>query len=236
MANRHWRDRLRQALARQALPAAYVERLVEELSDHAADLSLEDSSMEAPNIDDRLGSPDHLAIAARREFQRRMFAGRHPALVFLGGPLVVVCAMFVASTLLLLGCCWLVDAVLGGALQANDAANMPPTPFEVGLMQTLNWVMRLLPFAASGVLFAALGRRSGRPIWGAIACGIVAVFATCFWSKVDVPDIQGELGTWTMGLGWPPIAAVRFVQAAVPLLLGIWMLSPMLQRARPAMG
>ncbi|HEX5444682.1 MAG TPA: hypothetical protein VFW87_12660 [Pirellulales bacterium] len=81
MASQQWPDRLRQELRRQGLPSDYISRLVEELSDHAADISMEKLSMDAEqNAATRLGSPEQLASFAKSEFQHRTFAGRHPVL------------------------------------------------------------------------------------------------------------------------------------------------------------
>ena len=102
MASQPWRKRIIEELHRQALPSDYVDRLVAELSDHAADISLEDPSMEAQvDIEARLGTPSQLAAVARHEFQRRTFAGRHPVVTFLAGPLVAVITTFAATLLLL---------------------------------------------------------------------------------------------------------------------------------------
>ena len=237
MASPSWRSRLIEALQRQALPRAYVQRLVEELSDHAADLSLEEQSMEAQlDLDARLGTPSQLAAVAVREFQRRTFAGRHPWLTFLAGPFVVVIATFVATLLLLVGFYWLLDVVLGAALgsslSANEEMNTPPSAFEIGLMQSGNLVMRFVPFALSAWFFAALGRRCARPVWGVVACGIVAVLAISFLSVIDLPGPNNNLGAWMMGFSWGTIGLAQILQAAVPLALLGWLLWPLINRDR----
>jgi len=78
MDSRQWRETLRGDLHRQNLPAAYIDRLVEELSDHSIDLQTENPSMDAQVALDRIGSPNNIAAAASREFRHRTFAGRHP--------------------------------------------------------------------------------------------------------------------------------------------------------------
>jgi hypothetical protein len=225
MANQHWRSRLVTALRRQGLPRAYVDRLVEELSDHTTDLFLEDQSMDAQQeVEARLGSPEQLAAVAKAEFQKRTFAGRHPAVTFLAGPIIAVTGTFAASIMLLFAVTWLIDLATGGSLTANDEANLPPSTFETGLMQFFNGVVRFAPFALSAWFFARLGRRSGRAVWSIIACGIVAVIAILFWSVMT--QRPGDKGMWMMGIGWRgwKIGIDQILQAAVPLAFGVWAL------------
>lgn len=237
MAGQPWRNRLIEALHGQALPRAYVQRLVEELSDHAADLSLEEQSMEAQvDLEARLGTPGQLAAVAVREFQRRTFAGRHPVLTFLAGPFVAVIATFVATLLLLAGFGCLLDVALGlalgGSLRTNEDMNMPPSAFEMGLMQSADLVVRFVPFALSAWFFAALGRRCARPVWGVVACGIVAVLAISFLSAIDAPGPNSTVGTWVMGFRWGTIGLAQVLQAAVPLALVGWLLWSLINRDR----
>src|SRR5580658_6698848 len=83
MASRQWRDQVIQELHRQGLPSAYVDRLVDELSDHATDLFMEDRDMDVQHgdaissIEARMGSPKQLASVAKAEFRRRTFAGHN---------------------------------------------------------------------------------------------------------------------------------------------------------------
>src|SRR5438105_3655194 len=75
MDDRLWLDRLRAALARRRLPAAYAERLAQELSDHFHDLTEEKMSTEA--LQERMGEPEQVAEAARVEYRRRAVFRRH---------------------------------------------------------------------------------------------------------------------------------------------------------------
>ncbi|MGA2258845.1 MAG: hypothetical protein ABSG53_29610 [Thermoguttaceae bacterium] len=80
MANPSWLDDVRKRLLRQELPLVYVQRFMEELTDHLDDLK--EQSMEADAIS-RLGKPDQVAEAAVTAYQRRRFFGGHPAAAFL---------------------------------------------------------------------------------------------------------------------------------------------------------
>ena len=222
MASRRWSDRFRQELRRRRLPGDYVERLVEELSDHAADLLQENPAMDAENdLEKRLGTPEQLASAAAAEFRRRSFAGRHPILTFIGGPFVAILATLVAVLLFIVAASELVDLATDGGLEANDAARQPPSDWEMGLLRGLSGVVRFVPFVLSGWLFVRLAGRSGLRMWGAAACGIVAVAAFCFSSVVGQSPHNG-MGTWMFGFGWRA-GLDQVVQAVVPAALAAWL-------------
>ena len=129
MASRQWRDQVIQELHRQGLPSAYVDRLVDELSDHATDLFMEDRDMDVQHgdaissIEARMGSPKQLASVAKAEFRRRTFAGRYPAVTFIAGPIAAVIGTVAAIFLLLFALGWLtglIDDATGGHLAKID--------------------------------------------------------------------------------------------------------------------
>ena len=80
MGDQLWLDRVRERLARQALPSAYIRRFTEELSDHLEDLKEESMETDAYS---RLGEPEEVAEAAVIAYRRRSFLGRHPVAAFL---------------------------------------------------------------------------------------------------------------------------------------------------------
>lgn len=223
MASHQWRSRLVDAMRRQGLPTAYVNRLVDELCDHAENILMENSGMDAEQIVmDRLGSPQQLAEVARCEFQQRTFAGRHPIVAFVAGPAFVILGTFVVSVMLVVASCWLIDTVTGGRLSANDATNDPPSALEMGVMQMLNVVARFVPFAASAWLYVRLGKRSGCRGWGVVACGLIAFVAVCFVSTVNPQTVESK-ATWCLGIGWK-FSFDQVLQALVPLAFGAGML------------
>jgi hypothetical protein len=102
MANQPWLDRVRERLARQALPSAYIERLTEELSDHLE--QLKEDGMEA-NPSSRLGEPQQVVAAAAAAYRRRSFIGRHVAAafaVFVISPVIVQYFLTLLGTLAVL--------------------------------------------------------------------------------------------------------------------------------------
>jgi hypothetical protein len=222
MVSQHWRSQLVEALNRQSLPSAYVDRLVEELSDHASDLFMENPSMEAQqNVATRLGTPEQLAAVAKAEFQRRTFAGRHPVVTFVAGPIVAVIGTFVANALLVIAALLLVEEAMGGSFLKHER-NTSAFAFDVGVLQVLNCCIRFVPFALPAWFFVRLGRRSELRAWTMTACGIVAVAALFLSAVVNPGTAKGE-GTWIIDPTWR-IGFDQIVQAAVPLAFGMWML------------
>ena len=231
MASPQWRRRLVEAMHRQGLPMVYINRLVDELCDHAENILMENSGMDAEQIvNDRLGSPEQLAEVAQCEFQQRTFAGRHPIVTFVAGPTVVMLGTMVASVLLVIASCWLVDTATGGRFLENDTTNDPPSALEMGVIQTLNVFVRFVPFAASAWLYVRLGKRSGRRGWGIVACGLIAIVAVCFFSTVN-PQTMERKATWCFGVGLS-FGIDQFLQALLPLAFGASMLWKMAKAGR----
>ncbi|MDZ4688441.1 MAG: hypothetical protein SH850_25485 [Planctomycetaceae bacterium] len=223
MELRPWHERLQEALLRQRLPRAEVERLAEELFGHAADLIAEGQSMDAPqpDLDARLGTPAALATTARQQFQQRTFAGRHPLLIFLGGPFVALVGSFLALAMLVTGVALGFDFVSGGALEAIDADGAPPAAWEIAVIHSLNTIVRFVPFAVSAWCFVWLGRRSGHATLSVVSCGIITVVAL-FFSAVVSTTADGH-GTWILGLA-TKVGLDQFLQAIMPIALGAGML------------
>jgi hypothetical protein len=223
MASPQWHDRLRQELRRQGLPSEYISRLVEELSDHATDLSMENSSMDAEQVADvRLGSPEQLATFAKSEFQRSTFAGRHPLWTFVAGPIFAIIGTLTVVCLVAFGAAWLIDTATGGSLSANDELGLPPSSLEMGIMRSFNTTVRFVPFVFSAWLFVRLGRRAELQTWSIGACGIIAL-AAIFFSSVLTPATAQAKATWMIGVGWK-LGFDQILQAAVPFALGAWLI------------
>lgn len=223
-----WRDRLVAELHRQGLPSAYVDRLVEELTDHTHDLFREDSRMDADmNLECRLGSPEQLASVAKVEFQRRTFAGRYPLFTFIIGPIIALPGTLLGTCALLWGLVYLADLLTGGWLIASAEKGLRPSVLEITIVHISNVVIRVVPFLWAVALFIRLGRRSGRQAWSLVACAIIAVtalfFQSTFYESDSIP-VKGENhGIWTVGFRFE-IASEQILQAALSLSLAAWML------------
>ncbi|HVX14078.1 MAG TPA: hypothetical protein VHC22_23030 [Pirellulales bacterium] len=216
MADQHWHDRLRRALDEQGLPAAYSARLLEELIEHCNDLHTENRSMEAHlTAEERLGAPASLAIAAKKEYVKRSFAGRHPFVVFFLGPIVVT---QVAWHLLLFVCVLLKWSVT----PYEPVTMLPPTGLEWFIAYACVYLMRYLPFVVLAPFFMHTARKCYRPAWGTLACGLVAYMAFVNYMDVFPPTEKHNLTvgfTWIFGLyNWQG----RFLPAAIPLVLSVW--------------
>lgn len=223
MVNPQWRDRLQQELRRQGLPSDYISRLVEELSDHAADIYMEKSSMDAEqSATARLGSPERLASLAKSESQRRTFPGRHPLLTFVAGPIFTIIGALMVVCLVAVGFCWLIDLVTVGILSANDELLIPPSSLEMGIMQFFNTSVRFVPFLFSAWLFMRIGRRAELRTWSIAASGIVALVAI-FFSSVLTPATAQAKAMWMIGFGWR-FGLDQILQAAVPVAFVAWMI------------
>ncbi|MFH0901082.1 MAG: hypothetical protein V2A73_10670 [Pseudomonadota bacterium] len=112
MGNQPWLSRVRERLAKHVLPPSYVQRFVEELTDHLEDLKEE--NVEADAIS-RLGEPEQVANAAVAAYRRRSFLGRHPVAAFLVFAVSPVIPQYVLG-----GVLWLVLAIFTGNYQYEE--------------------------------------------------------------------------------------------------------------------
>jgi hypothetical protein len=215
MANPHWHERLRQALAKQGLPAAYSASLLEELAGHWDDLQKEHGSMEALSAEERLGAPELLAALAKAEYRKRSFAGRHPFLAFVVGPFLTTIVTWHILILL----CVPLKSLVAPYMPVRAA---PPTRFEWTLVYAIVLFLRFVPFAVLAPVFVRLGRASCRPVWGLVAGGIVAYLAFVIKLEVAPPTEKHNLAVF-LGLHFGLIHwHARLLQAALPLALSIW--------------
>lgn len=213
MVPQHWRSRLVKELRRQGLPRDYVDRLVDEWSDHASDLILENPSMDAENVvESRLGKSEHLAEVATKEFRRRTFAGRHPILAFVISPLLMV--IFTTGVILVLTGLML-DLGVGNPVLQN------------GIGFCCSALLPFAPFLLSTLLFVWLGRRAGLRYWGMVACAIIAIAALGFRAEATAKtaDHQGRIILYyDFAVGaLNRIDFDRLLHAAVPIGLGVWL-------------
>ena len=231
MAAPRWLDRFAAELRKQHLPACYRARLLEELADHLSELEQETTSMDAQLLlEERIGKPEVIAAEARSEFARRTFAGRHPVLTFGVAPLFTVIGLLLATLFVAWGAMWLLAMTTPQLLQKTQ----PPTAMQWCLVYCVVWFVRLVPFGLSAWLFARAGRRLGRTRWGLIACTIVAALAFVFWTGVRTatPGIKGQV---FFGLAIQQIPhAEQFVQAALPLAIGVWSTWSLIRAGRDA--
>jgi hypothetical protein len=226
MNRQSWPEELRHKLREQDLPPAYINRLVEELSDHLIDSQTETSSMEAQNALCRLGSSDQIAAAATHEFRRRTFAGRHPWLTFVVAPFAFVPLLFVSLILALFAVAW----ILGTTVEWLNVPEswLSPSPathsrIEWWILTAYDFYVRFIPFVLAAWIFCRLGRGSGLRWWPVIACSIVALTAGFLFTKC-VPANGDKPGMWIIGLATHFHGGRQVIQLLVPLAIAVWML------------
>ena len=202
MAGPQWLDRLETELRRRRLPAGYRARMLEELADHLSELEQENASMDAQALlEERIGEPGDVAEKARREYDGRTFAGRHPVLVFGVGPVFAVLGTLIATLLLAWLVVWL-EAMPSPQLQQQTT---PQPKLQLAVVESVSWFVRFAPFVLMAWWFSRVGRRIHRPRWGLLACAIVAAVALAFTISV-IPATTDARGQVMIGFGvaWQP--------------------------------
>jgi hypothetical protein len=224
MGNRPWLKQLRRELFREGLPGWYIDRLVGELADHITDCQQESASMDAQQACESLGTAVELAASARQEFDRRSFAGRHPILTFVVGPVACVPLLFVACMLLLFGAGWGIATGLEWAASGLEAEVSQSTTARIEFWAAglLNLYGRFVPFALAAWMYCRIGRRMASPRWSVIACLITAAIALFVFTK-STPGTETSGGSYMIGLAVPP-APRQMLQLVPPLLIGAWFL------------
>jgi len=229
---RAWREELIRELTRRKIPRAWQARLLEELDDHLSDLKekrMSTTTEPFPSPEGRLGRPHEIAAAAAAEYRKLGFFARRPVLTYFVGPLVMVPVAFVAFLFLFFLFFFTAGLALEGIMSIVGAE--PPhdmNPTANGIANALVLSTRFVPFAFFAWMFCHFARRHGRG-WRCVlsACTVVAVYAGLFSIALQAPTGQDN-GSLTMGLAIPPQQLTNFLQAAVPLAVGllfIWRVS-----------
>lgn len=216
---REWREALRDELQRRKIPRAWQARLMEELDDHLSDLKEERMSTTEfdKSVVERLGHPEQIAEAAAAEYRKLGFFARHPVLTYFVLPIVTMpLALVLFVELIMLPTSWAL-----GSFEAGVVDETRVTLVANSLVATAANLVRFVPFAAVAWFFACLARWHGRG-WRCVlsACGIVAIYAATFSVTIKAKTAT-EQGKIMMALTFPPQQAVGYLQAAVPLALGL---------------
>jgi hypothetical protein len=225
MDSRPWPDQLRHKLQMQNLPPAYIDRLVEELSDHLLDTQSETTSMDAHNAQSRLGSTDQIAAAATHEFRRRTFAGRHPWLTFVALPVAFVPLVFIASILAVFVIQWMVATTLEALIEPDllfSLSEATHARVEWWILTAFDSYVRFVPFVIAAWMFCRWGRRSDMRWWPLVACTMVALTAGFLCTK-SVPASGDQPGLWMVGLA-THFELRQVIQLLVPLTVAAAML------------
>jgi len=221
MDSQPWPEQLRSELRRQGLPPRYIDRLVEELADHVLDSQTEHASMEAQPAFERLGTTTHLAAAARREFDLRSFAGRHPWLTFALGPVAFVPILFVSLMAGTTAILWVIATTCEWLAPSWPSAETL-TRLEPWILAGYDAYVRFIPFALAALIFCRWGRGCHLRRWPLLACAIVAIIAGFFVTKLT-PATPDQPGLWVIGFGFRPELR-QLLQLVPPLAIAGWFL------------
>jgi len=216
MDSQPWLSSVQQRLAKHALPPSYVQRFVEELTDHLEDLKENEMNME-DNLVSRLGEPEQVAEAAVTAYRRRSFLGRHPAAAFLVFGISPVVSLIVPS---------IVFACLLGVTEFGFGIN----PFRAGIAgEVIVLLVSLLaitvPSILATIVYCKLGKRLGvGRKWILASCVTFTVFAssTGFWRAESGQHCLGLLWPGLWGLGGLVTLTQHLVSLIVPLAIGWW--------------
>ncbi len=216
-----WLRTLRTELHRRRLPFRYIDRLIDEMRDHADDLIKEDTMSEgtlSTNLSDRIGRPERLADAAKHEHAKN-WMGRHPVMMFLFAPIPLTlaawCAYLAIGGLLF----FKILPSLGPAFQLEGTTADTWAPSAVWLTLLFHMGLRFLPPAIVAAAVCRWALRSGRGWrWALAACGCVAIIASLFTSALNLP-MQPGAGEFSVGFTAPPSLS-QLSQCVVPLLVG----------------
>lgn len=229
MVNRPWLDEVRWRLMRHALPPSYIQRFVEELSDHLEDLKEENMDTEAAYS--RLGKPSQVAEVAAMGYRRHSLLGKHP-----------VVAMLVFGLLPVVSLVALVALEIGGLLVLPDGWGRP---LFVGLSQLgssasvvaayLVSLMIVVPSIFVAVLYSWLAGRSGiGKKWILLSCMILAVLAALPMCTARIAVTSADswirIGLWQPEsmwhlhdfFTWTVCRPQQLMQFLVPLAIGCW--------------
>jgi hypothetical protein len=234
MANQPWLDEVRQRLAKQALPASYIQRFVSELCDHLEDLKEENMSTDA-DVSSRLGQPEHVANAAVTAYQQRSFLGRHPTaafLVFAVSPAIMQIVVFALTTVGVKAVVMIADRL---GIFSDHERYAPPSEIAVTIMSyAFSLVFLIVPTILAGLLYCKLAKRLsiGRE-WMVVSCIVLAAMAMlpCWYVGIRA-DTAGH--PFVVGGPWIPFYShgcsdyyshiSELVQLAAPLAIGWWFL------------
>jgi hypothetical protein len=227
MTLQRWRSRLVEELLRQGLPKKQVDRLVEELTDHAEDVLSENQSIDADQaLESRLGSPAQLAAVAKEEFKQSTFAGRHPLLTFVVGPIATALGIFAITLLVIAFVTWSAS-LIDPEIETNPISSAQNAIVAYRICQTVSLFFRFVPFVLSAWVFVTLSRRTGLHSWSFLACLVVAVSAFCFKSVAVLqsqPDRRVYIHVDLSHIDLiDNLNFTQIMQAIVPLAFGTWL-------------
>jgi hypothetical protein len=219
MGKRLWFEDLHRRLIRHDLPRSYVQRFMEEVTDHLEDLKEKTMGSEAEAYA-RLGQSEQVAEAAVAAYRRRSFLGRHPVAALLVFAVSPVISLGVLTSLTFVGLMALaVTAERLGLIDCNGIMRLGATA-RATLTYALTLAAIMVPSMILSFLYCGLARRTvvGRK-WMVLPSGVLAVTAAAVYCQVTLSDMPGD-GSIFIGLG--ARGMMQAVQFFVPPACGWW--------------
>jgi hypothetical protein len=205
-----WLEQLRELVNRQRLPPQYVERLVEELSDHFQDIQEEKKRMDAEQVctaDARMGEPSELAQFVGSEYRKLCFSQKHPVVMFAVMPVLLLLGIWFALGLLLVGIgSMFEERVELVADRFAEAGSLTKELICCGVI----W----LPLTLTTLIFCRAAQRRGFSWrWSMLSAATLAIF----------PGMTVRLSASMLAVGVVPLLSVKAIlQFMLPLAIGSW--------------
>ncbi|MGO8744933.1 MAG: HAAS signaling domain-containing protein [Thermoguttaceae bacterium] len=224
MESQPWLNRVRERLVRQLLPPSYVQRFVEELSDHLEDVK--EDGMDQ-NSFSRLGDPEQVADTAVAAYRRRSFLGRHPVAAFLVFGISPVVSLVVLVVMSVRAFAYLAGFAVGiGIVKQPDHFGVVGSAVVclAGSLLTI-----VIPSILASIAYCRLTTRLGvSRKWILVSCVTLAVLAssTSFWRAGSGNHPWHFAACWSwlwLGGGWVALTE-HLVNLSVPLAIGWWFL------------
>lgn len=221
MDAQRWLRELRADLARRRLPPLYVERFVEELSDHLTDLMEDRMSTDAQDLRgvfDRLGSPGQVAASAATQYRRARFSRRHPVLMFVLLPVLSLPVLWALSIVGLVLLTKLFGIESGKVVTSSVVWQWANAcvPFVVVALMTI-------PVSLAAAFFCRLAHKAGVDWkWSLAACGLLAVIGGLAVTQFVLPtNVSRGALSFGFGVSTHPSAS-QVLQFLLPLAIGAW--------------
>jgi hypothetical protein len=203
MVSPSWLEELHEQLRQEGLPPQYVERLLQELTDHFHDIQ-EEKGMDAEKVctpTTRMGEPSDLAPFIGSEYRKQYFSQKHPVVMFALMPVLLLLGIWAGLVLL----AFIIGSVWG------EATELLVDRFTA---QLVCYGSIWLPVALTAVICCRAGRR--RRVnwrWSLLTAATLAVF----------PGMTVSLAPSTLTIGFlPPITLAASIQVMLPLAIGGW--------------
>jgi hypothetical protein len=226
---RPWLEQLQRELHECKLPPLYVERFLSELSDHIFD-SVEDpmstDTRVLHELAHHLGTPRDVAATAATEYRRAHFCRRHPVLMFVLLPIMILPPAWAASIVVIVALAETFGLETGGPGIGGSVYRWAEVNAQVVVLAVL-----VTPLALAAALFCRLAVKTGVSWkWMLTTCSILAMVGGAAAANLIMPGVVTR-GTFSFGfgIGLHPSYAQLF-QFSVPLAIGGWAIWRQLSR------